>query len=50
MRDNYKTYRVNLRYDADQTIIDYIERRKGQDGVTPIIREALEKLIKIDGH
>lgn len=46
MKANYKTYRVNLRYDCDQPIIDYIEERKTQDGVTPVIREALENLIK----
>ncbi len=45
LKDNYKTYRVNLRYDTDQDIIDYIEARKTLDGVTPIIREALENLM-----
>lgn len=45
MKDNYKTYRVNLRYDTDQDIIDYIESRKNLEGVTPIIREALANLI-----
>ena len=46
MKENYKTYRVNLRYDTDQRIIDYIEQNKDTTGVTPIIREALENLIK----
>ena len=45
MKANYKTYRVNLRFDTDQQIIDYIERHKERDGVTPIIRDALESLI-----
>lgn len=44
LKDNYKTYRVNLRYDTDQELIDYMEQRKGKEGVTPIIREALQKL------
>lgn len=39
---NYKTYRVNLRYDTDQHLIDYMEAHKDAVGVTPIIREALE--------
>ncbi len=38
---NYKTYRVNLRYDTDQDLIDYMETHKGAEGVTPIIRAAL---------
>ena len=46
MKANYKTYRVNLRYDTDQDLIDYIELRKDAEGVTPIIREALQKLKK----
>lgn len=50
MRENYKTYRVNLRYDTDQEIINYMEQRKDLEGVTPIIREALENYIKKDGH
>lgn len=50
MANNYKTYRVNLRYDTDQNLIDYMESHKESDGVTPIIREALENLIKKDGQ
>lgn len=50
MANNYKTYRVNLRYDTDQELIDYMEKRKESDGVTPIIREALEALIKKGGQ
>ena len=45
IKANYKTYRVNLRYDTDQAIINYMEERKTKEGVTPIIREALENLI-----
>lgn len=43
---NYKTYRVNLRYDSDQHLIDYMEAHKGAEGVTPIIRAALEDFTK----
>lgn len=50
MANNYKTYRVNLRYDTDQDLIDYMEKHKQAEGVTPIIREALENLIRTDGQ
>ena len=50
MANNYKTYRVNLRYDTDQDLIDYMEKYKQTEGVTPIIRKALEDLIKKDGQ
>lgn len=50
MQNNYKTYRVNLRYDTDQEIINYMEQHKDLEGVTPIIREALENYIKKDGR
>lgn len=50
MANNYKTYRVNLRYDTDQDLIDYMEAHKQNEGVTPIIRDALEAFIKNDGQ
>ena len=43
---NYKQYAANLRYDTDQELIDYIEEHKDRDGVTAIIREALEMYVK----
>ena len=46
MKANYKKYQISLRYDTDQRLIDFIESRKDLDGVTPIIREALENYIK----
>ena len=46
---NYKSYRVNLRYDNDQELIDYMEQRKEQFGTTEIFRAALELLIKNGG-
>ncbi len=46
---NYKSYRVNLRYDADQELIDYMEQHKEQFGTTEIFRVALELLIKNGG-
>ena len=49
LHENYKTYRVNLRYDTASKIIDFMELHKGAEGVTPIIREALELYIKSKG-
>ena len=49
MNANYKSYRVNLRYDNDQDLIDYIEQHKEQFGTTEIFRVALELLIKNGG-
>ena len=49
MDANYKRYRVNLRYDNDQDLIDYIEQHKEQFGTTEIFRVALELLIKNGG-
>lgn len=49
LHENYKTYRVNLQYDTDSKIIDFMELHKGAEGVTPIIREALELYIKSKG-
>ena len=49
MDANYKSYRVNLRYDNDQELIDYMEQHKEQFGTTEIFRVALELLIKNGG-
>ena len=49
MDANYKSYRVNLRYDNDQDLIDYIEQRKEQFGTTEIFRVALQLLIDRGG-
>ena len=49
MDANNKSYRVNLRYDNDQDLIDYIEQHKEQFGTTEIFRQALELLIKNGG-
>ena len=49
MDANYKSYRVNLRYDNDQELIDYMEQHKEQFGTTEIFRAALELLIKNGG-
>ena len=46
---NYKRYEVNLRYDTDQEIIDYIEANKERFGTTEIFRAAMEALIKNGG-
>ena len=49
MDANYKSYRVNLRYDNDQDLIDYIEQHKEQFGTTEIFRVALQLLIDRGG-
>ncbi len=46
IKANYKRFHVSLRYDTDQHLIDFIEKRKTSTGVTDIIREALEALIE----
>ena len=47
--NNYKRITVNLRYDTDQEIIDYIEATKERFGTTEIFRAAMEMLIKSGG-
>ena len=49
MDANYKRYQVNLRYDTDQEIIDYIEANKERFGTTEIFRQALQLLIDRGG-
>lgn len=45
MDANYKSYRVNLRYDTDKELIDFMEANKEKLGTTEIFRAALENLI-----
>lgn len=40
----YKSYQLNLRYDIDEKLIDYIEN--SNEGVTAIVRKALNLLLK----
>lgn len=42
----YKRYNVNLRYDSDQFLIDYLESNKSKYGTTNIIRDALTAYIE----
>lgn len=42
----YKRYAVNLRYDSDQDVIDFIEKHKEKYGTTNIFRDALEMYVK----
>lgn len=46
---NYRQYTVNLRYDTDKDIIDYIEANKERFGTTEIFRAAMEMLIANGG-
>ena len=49
MAENYKTYRVSLRYDKDQDLIDLIEKVKSENdgfGVTDVFRKALRALLE----
>lgn len=46
---NYKTYQINLRYDTDQELIDFIEKfKKDNDGkgVTDMFRAGVEQFMK----
>lgn len=42
----YKLYQVSLRYDSDQSLIEFIENNKERIGMTQIFREALEQYIE----
>lgn len=44
-KKTYKAYQVNLRYDTDQRLINFIEANK-KIGTTQIFREALEEYIQ----
>lgn len=41
----YKSYQLNLRYDTDKDLIDFIEKNKGNIGVTAIVRDALNEYV-----
>ena len=47
---NYKTYQINLRYDTDQELIDFVEKFKAEHdrgtGVTEIFRAGVEALMQ----
>ena len=47
--NNYKRITVNLRYDTDKEIIDYIEANKERFSTTEIFRAAMEMLIANGG-
>lgn len=38
----YKIYRVNLRYDTDHELMEFIDSNKDSIGLTQMFREALE--------
>lgn len=49
MAENYKTYRVSLRYDTDQDLINLVESVKAKNdgfGVTDVFRKALTALME----
>ena len=48
---NYRTYQINLRYDSDQELIDFVEEyKKTHDGVgiTDIFRAGIKALQERD--
>lgn len=48
---NYKTYQINLRYDVDQDLIDFVERYKAKhdgQGVSDIFRAGIEAMMEAD--
>lgn len=42
----YKKYLVNLRYDTDQDLIDYMEANKDKYGTTNLFRDALRMYVE----
>ncbi len=45
---NYKTYRINLRYDVDRELIEFVEKYKADHddkGVTDIFRAGVEAVM-----
>lgn len=48
IKANYRQYQINLRYDTDQKLIDFLEDKKEIDGkgATQVVREALAEYIK----
>ena len=48
---NYKTFQINLRYDSDQELIDFVERFKAKNdgtGVSDIFRAGVEVLMEAE--
>lgn len=46
LKANYQRYNINLRFDTDRDLIDYIEQKKDEGmNTTEIFREALEKIV-----
>lgn len=43
---NYKQITIQLRYDTDADILDFIEEHKAEYGVTPFFRDAMKQMIK----
>ncbi len=41
----YKRYSLNLRYDTDQKLIDFVEANKDKYGTTAIFRDALDMYV-----
>ena len=51
MAENYKSYKVSLRYDTDQDMIDFVERFKAKNdgmGVSDIFRAGVETLMEAE--
>ena len=44
-KKTYKAYQVNLRYDTDQKLIDFMEEKRDKYGTTNIFRDALEMYV-----
>lgn len=40
-KKTYKAYQVNLRYDTDQKLIDFVDKNREKYGTTGVFREAL---------
>lgn len=48
---NYKRYQISLRYDADQDLIDFVERFKAQNdgmGVSDVFRAGVMALMEAE--
>lgn len=46
---NYKTYRINLRYDTDQALIDFVDKYKADHdgiGITDMFRAGVEQFMQ----
>lgn len=44
-KKTYKAYQVNLRYDSDQKLIDFVDNNREKYGTTNIFRDALEMYV-----